>query len=40
MEIITRKNYADKVDAWIGKGTIIAIVGQQEMVCNIVDDAS
>ena len=31
MEIITRKYYADKVDSWIGKETIIAIVGQRRV---------
>lgn len=31
MEVITRNNYADKIDAWIGKETIIAIVGQRRV---------
>lgn len=31
MEILTRKLYADKVDAWIGKQTVIVIVGQRRV---------
>lgn len=31
MQPITRKLYADKVDAWIGKGQIIVLVGQRRV---------
>lgn len=31
MEIITRKYYADKVDSWIGKGSIIVLIGQRRV---------
>lgn len=31
MEIISRKLYADKVDAWIGKGQIIVLTGQRRV---------
>ena len=31
MEIVTRKLYADRVDAWIGKGQIIVLVGQRRV---------
>lgn len=31
MEVITRNYYADKVDAWLGKETVIAIVGQRRV---------
>ena len=31
MEVITRKYYADIVDAWIGKGNIVAIVSRGEL---------
>ena len=31
MKIITRKLYADKVDAWVGKGQIILLVGQRRV---------
>ena len=31
MDILTRKLYADKVDAWIGKQTVIVIVGQRRV---------
>lgn len=31
MEVITRKNYADIVDSWIGKGNIVAIVGSRRV---------
>lgn len=30
-EVITRKQYADKVDSWIGKETVIVIVGQRRV---------
>lgn len=29
MEILTRKHYADKIDAWIGKGNIIVLIGSR-----------
>ncbi len=29
MDIISRKRYADKVDAWIGKGQIIVLTGSR-----------
>lgn len=31
MQPITRKLYADKVDAWVGKGQIIVLVGQRRV---------
>ena len=31
MNLITRKLYADKVDAWIGKGQIIVLIGQRRV---------
>ena len=31
MEVITRNYYSEKVDAWLGKETIIAIVGQRRV---------
>ena len=31
MQPITRKLYADKVDAWLGKGQIIVLVGQRRV---------
>lgn len=31
MQPITRKLYADKVDAWIGKGQIIVLIGQRRV---------
>ena len=31
MQPITRKFYADKVDAWIGKGQIIVLIGQRRV---------
>lgn len=31
MQIITRKLYADKVDAWLGKGQIIVLIGQRRV---------
>ena len=31
MQLITRKLYADKVDAWIGKGQIIVLTGQRRV---------
>ena len=31
MDLITRKYYAEKVDAWIGKGQIIVLVGQRRI---------
>ena len=31
MEVITRKHYADAVDSWLGKGTIIALVGSRRV---------
>ena len=31
MHVITRKLYADKVDAWIGKGQIIVLTGQRRV---------
>ncbi len=31
MRIITRQHYADKVDAWIGKGQIIVLTGQRRV---------
>ena len=31
MEIITRKQYADKVDFWIGKEHVIVLVGQRRV---------
>ena len=31
MQLITRQHYADKVDAWIGKGQIIVLTGQRRV---------
>ena len=31
MEIITRRHYADKVDGWLGKQTVIVMVGQRRV---------
>ena len=31
MEVITRKYYADKVEAWLGKQTVIVMVGQRRV---------
>lgn len=31
MQIITRKLYADRVDAWVGKGQIIVLIGQRRV---------
>ena len=31
MDIISRKAYADKIDGWIGKQTVIALVGQRRV---------
>ena len=31
MELISRKQYAEKVDAWLGKGQIIVLVGQRRV---------
>lgn len=31
MKLITRRYYADKLDAWIGKGQIIVLVGQRRV---------
>lgn len=31
MEIITRTDYAKRVDAWLGKGQIIVLVGQRRV---------
>ncbi len=31
MLLITRQLYADKVDAWIGKGQIIVLTGQRRV---------
>ena len=31
MEVLTRQHYADIVDSWIGKGTIIALVGSRRV---------
>lgn len=31
MKPITRKQYADKLDAWIGKGQIIVLTGQRRV---------
>jgi len=31
MDLISRKYYADKVDAWIGKGQIMVLVGQRRI---------
>lgn len=31
MELISRKYYAEKVDAWLGKGQIIVLVGQRRV---------
>ena len=31
MEIISRKQYADKVDSWLGKEHVIVLVGQRRV---------
>jgi len=31
MEVISRKDYAERVDAWLGKGQIIVLVGQRRV---------
>ncbi len=31
MDLITRKLYADKLDAWVGKGQIIVLIGQRRV---------
>ena len=31
MELISRKYYAEKVDAWLGKGQIIVLTGQRRV---------
>lgn len=31
MNIITRKQYADKVDSWIGKEQVIVLTGQRRV---------
>lgn len=31
MDIITRKQYAEKIDSWLGKEDIIVVVGQRRV---------
>lgn len=31
MDVISRKHYADKIDAWIGKGQVIVVTGQRRV---------
>ena len=31
MQPITRRLYADKIDAWIGKGQILVLTGQRRV---------
>ena len=31
MELVSRKQYADKVDSWLGKGQVIVLVGQRRV---------
>ena len=31
MDIISRTNYANKIDAWLGKGQIIVLIGQRRV---------
>jgi len=31
MNIITRKQYAEKIDSWLGKEEIIVVVGQRRV---------
>lgn len=31
MRIITRKDYAERIDAWLGKEQIIVLVGQRRV---------
>ena len=31
MEVISRKKYADEIDAWIGKGLVVVLTGQRRV---------